>query len=124
MTSSVVSLSNYLFPEVVREILKDYPSVREEVDTYREAEAFDETYRPNEINIYFDDCWVTSWNRQGKVDGIPMLIMPHTTRPEVVEIEVDGEPGLILVNGVVVLNRIESIPGHELWMINSDTEAA
>ncbi len=125
MQTNVVSLADYLFPEIVKDVLKDYPCVREEVDAYRESEPFDEAYRPAEVNIYFDDCWVASWNRKGQVDAIPNLILPSaTSRPEVVEIEVDGEPGLILVNGVVVLNRIESIPGHELWMVDQERMAA
>lgn len=117
MPHNVVSLADYLFPEIVKDVLKDYPSLASSVDIWRESEAFDESYRPTEVNIYFDDCWVASWNSKGQVNTIPNLILPNTTsHPEVVEIEVDGEPGLILVLGVEVLNRIEKIPGHELWM--------
>lgn len=117
MGGHVTVLADYFFPEIVRDVLKDYPSVRESVDTYRESPVFEETYRPSEINIYLDDCWVTGWTSKGQVDGIPNLVLPATSRPEVVEIEVDGEPGLLLVLGIVVLNRIEKIPGHELWMV-------
>jgi len=124
MSNPVVSLAAQLFPEVVRDVLKDYPFVRESVDTYREESFFDTSYRPQEVNVYFDDCWVASWNRRSSIDGIPNLIMPSTSRPEVVEIKVDGEPGLILVLGVEVLNRIEKIPGHELWMVERELQVA
>lgn len=120
MASNVVNI----FPGIVKEVLKDYPSVRDSVDTYKDAADFDSSYRPQEVNLYFDDCWVASWNSQSKVNALPALPLPISTRPEVVEIEVDGEPGLILVLGVEVLNRIEKIPGHELWMVNSDNQAA
>lgn len=120
MASNVVNL----FPEIVKEVLKDYPSVRDSVDTYKDSPDFDSLYHPQEVNLYFDDCWVASWNSQSKVNTLPALPLPISTRPQVVEIEVDGEPGLILVLGVEVLNRIEKIPGHELWMVNSDNQAA
>lgn len=117
MPNNVVSLADYLFPGIVKDVLKDYPSLASSLEIWRESETFDKAYCPTEVNIYFDDCWVASWNRKGQVNAMPNLILPNTTsRPEVVEIEVDGEPGLILVLGVEVLNRIEKIPGHELWM--------
>lgn len=112
------------FPEVVRNVLQDYPSVRESVNTFRQVPDFDETYRPSEVNVYLDDCWVAGWTALGQVDAIPHLVLPAKSRPEVVEIEVDGEPGLLLVLGIVVLNRIEKIPGHELWMVDLASSAA
>lgn len=123
MSSNVVSLANHFFPEVVRDVLKDYPSVRDEVAAYMENPVFDASYRPQEVNLYFDDCWVASWSREGQVAQIPNLQLPSTNRPEVVELEVDGEPGLILVLGVEVLNRIEKIPGHELWLLEKQQAA-
>lgn len=123
MSSNVVSLANQFFPEVVKDILKDYPSVRDEVAAYMDAPVFDASYRPLEVNLYFDDCWVASWSREGQVAQIPNLQLPFTSRPEVVELEVDGEPGLILVLGVEVLNRIEKIPGHELWLFEKQQAA-
>ncbi|MBD1930078.1 hypothetical protein H6F74_28205 [Trichocoleus sp. FACHB-90] len=123
MSSNLVSLANHFFPEVVRDVLKDYPSVRNEVAAYMETPVFDASYRPQEVNLYFDDCWVASWSREGQVAQIPNLQLPSTSRPEVVELEVDGEPGLILVLGVEVLNRIEKIPGHELWLLEKQQAA-
>lgn len=110
-----------LFPDVVREVLTDYPSVIQSVETYLERPSLPHGYRPQEVNLYFDGCWVASWNTFKKVEEFPFS---SQTQPELVEMEVDGEPGLILVNGVVILNRVEEIPYHYLWMVDDLPDAA
>jgi hypothetical protein len=123
MNTNLVMNAEYRFPEVVQEVLKDYPSIRESVETYREFSDFDSEYHPQQVNVYFDDCWAAGWKSNGQVDAMPSLLLTTTARPEVVEIEVDGEPGLILVQGVEVLNRIENISGHGLWLIDQEAAA-
>ncbi|MBW4595397.1 MAG: hypothetical protein KME46_21450 [Brasilonema angustatum HA4187-MV1] len=123
MNKNLLITADNLFPEVVQEVLKDYPSIRESVDTYRDFSKFETSYHPQQVNVYFDDCWVAGWKSNGQVDAIPNLLLTATARPEVVEIEVDGEPGLILVQGVEVLNRIEKISGHELWLVDFEATA-
>jgi hypothetical protein len=118
----IASLTHSIFPEVVAEVLADYPSIAQLLEIYGERPPFSSTYRPQKVNLYFDDCWVASWNSLGAVNQIPEL--PSNCRPEVVELEVDDEPGLILVNGVVVLNRVEQIPGRHLWLVQDVPVAA
>jgi|UPI00084703DA hypothetical protein len=120
MNKNSLMLVDDLFPKVIQEVLKDYPSIRESVKIYREFSDFDSEYQPQQVNVYFDDCWVAGWKSNSQVDAMPNLLLTATARSEVVEIEVDGEPGLILVQGVEVLNRIEKIPGHQLWLVDKE----
>lgn len=104
----------------VNVILELYPSVNESISQYRDLPEFDKNYQPKEINVYVDECWMAGWNEQGEVNAIPNIQLPANSSAEVLEIEVDGQSGLIIIGGYEALNRIKNLLAKHLWMDESD----
>jgi hypothetical protein len=97
-------------------ILEFYPSVNESINQYEQSPEFDKFYQPKEINVYVNDCWMAGWNDKGEVNSMSELKMPANSGAEVLEIELDGESGLIIIGGFEVLNRIKNLLSTNLWM--------